>query len=199
VDLRRTGEKLVDWSREAARELLAGTGSRPAHVEAVARRAEQVALVVPDADSTTLIAAAYLHDVGYAPALRATGLHPLDGARWLRDQGVDRRVCNLVAHHSGARFEAEERGLLDVLDEFDLESGPVMDGLVHADMTTGPDGIYVSFEERLVDILARYPADDPIHRAAVRARPELRASVERTLQRLNACAHPTYGSGRASR
>lgn len=104
-------------------------GTRLAHVVAVAGRAEEVATVLPVGDRLPLVAAAYLHDVGYAPALRLTGLHPLDGARWLRVQGADRRVCNLVAHHSGARFEAEERGLLSELEEFDLEVGPVMDAL----------------------------------------------------------------------
>ena len=57
-----------------------------------------------------LIAAAYLHDIGYAPELEDTGFHPLDGARWLRAQGQERLAC-LVAHHSGAWFEAEARGL----------------------------------------------------------------------------------------
>ena len=141
----------------------------------------------------------YLHDVGYAPALQVSGLHPLDGARWLRRQGVDRRVCNLVAHHSGARFEAEERALLAELEEFDLEAGPVMDALVFADMTTAPDGGYVSFEERLGDILARYSLDDPVHRAVVRARPSLAESIERTARRLAEVAHPMNGAGRASR
>jgi putative nucleotidyltransferase with HDIG domain len=194
-----TGRDLVRWSRDAACELLAGTGDRSAHVEAVARRAEQISWVLSDADAATLIAAAYLHDVGYAPALHVTGFHPLDGARWLRVQGIDRRVSNLVAHHSGARFEAEERGLLAELNEFDLESGSVMDGLVYADMTTGRRGVYVRFDQRLDDILTRHPADEPVHRAVVRARSELEASVERTLRRMTAYAHPTYGARRASR
>jgi HD domain-containing protein len=139
---------------------------------------------MPEQDRGLLVAAAYLHDIGYAPALKATGLHPLDGARWLRDRGVDRRVCNLVAHHSGARFEAEERGLLSDLQKFDLEAGPVMDALVFADMTTDPTGAHVSFEERIDDILARYPPSDPVGRAIRRARLELQGSVERTLQLL---------------
>jgi len=67
-------------------------------------------------------------------------------------------IGRLVAHHSGARFEAEERGLLAELEEFDLEGGPVMDALVFADMITAPDGRYVSFEQRMDDIMARYPA-----------------------------------------
>ena len=151
--------------------------------------------MLPDDDRVPLLAAAYLHDVGYAPALRVTGLHSLDGARWLRGLGVDRRVCNLVAHHSSARFEAEERGLLAELEEFDLEPGPVMDGLVFADMTSGPAGGSVTFEARLDDILSRYSPDDPVHRAIMRARPVLRESVERTLRRLATGAQPMYGAG----
>jgi putative nucleotidyltransferase with HDIG domain len=199
VDLGANGADLVRWSKAVAHELLAGVGTRLAHVEAVALRAEEVGRLVLRADRGLLVAAAYLHDVGYAPALRETGLHSLDGARWLRTQGVDRHVCNLVAHHSGARFEAEQRGLLAELEEFALEPGPVMDCLTFADMTTGSDGRYVRFEERLADILRRYSPDDPVHRAIVRARPVLRRSVDRTAQRLAGAAHPMYGAGRASR
>ncbi len=195
---RREGD-LVRCSEAAARELLANVGRRLAHVEAVARRASEVATVLSAGDQVPLVAAAHLHDVGYAPALHDTGLHQLDGARWLRAQGVDRRVCNLVAHHSGARFEAEERGLLTDLEEFDLASGPVMDALTFADMTTGPDGGYVTFEKRLDDILTRYSPDDPVHRAMMRARPLLRESIHRTARRLGGAAHPMYGAGRASR
>lgn len=57
----------------------------------------------------------YLGNVGYAPDLVVTGFHPLDGARWTRDQGMDARLARLVAHHSCARYEARVRGLLDVL------------------------------------------------------------------------------------
>jgi hypothetical protein len=45
-----------------------------------------------------------------------TGLHALDGARYLRDaQHADAMLCRLVAHHSCAMIEAGERGLADVL------------------------------------------------------------------------------------
>jgi HD superfamily phosphodiesterase len=68
-----------------------------------------------------LEAAAWLHDIGYAPGLAVTGLHALDGARYLRDaQHADAMLCRLVAHHSCAIIEARERGLADVLSlEFD--------------------------------------------------------------------------------
>jgi hypothetical protein len=37
------------------------------------------------ADADLLEAAAWLHDIGYAPGLVTSGLHRLDGARYLRD------------------------------------------------------------------------------------------------------------------
>ena len=63
-----------------------------------------------------LEAAAWLHDIGYAPGLAVTGFHPLDGARYLRDaQHADAMLCRLAAHHSCAIIEAGERGLAGVL------------------------------------------------------------------------------------
>lgn len=54
-------------------------------------------------DAGLLLAAATLHDVGYAPRLAATGFHPLDGARFLRDEhGAEERLVRLVANHSFA-------------------------------------------------------------------------------------------------
>ena len=60
-------------------------------------------------DRAYFVAAAYLHDIGYAPELRRTGLHQLDGARYIRSHGAE-RVARLVAHHSEARFEIRLRG-----------------------------------------------------------------------------------------
>jgi hypothetical protein len=49
------------------------------------------------ADADLLEAAAWLHDIGYAPVLAATGLHASDGARYLRDaQHADAMLCRLV-------------------------------------------------------------------------------------------------------
>jgi hypothetical protein len=172
---------------ELARSVLASLGDRWRHVQAVASCAAQISMVVPAADRAVLVAAAWLHDIGYGPAVRASGFHPLDGARYLQACGVDRRVCCLVAHHSGARFEAQERGLADQLAAFGLEDGEVMDALIYADMRTGPQGQPVSFAERISEILSRYVSDDPVHRAIGRARPVLGAAVARVERRLAAC------------
>ena len=107
----------------------------------------------------------------------------------MRQQGQE-RLASLVAHHSGARFEAEERGLVDALAEFEPEDGPLLDALTYADMTTGPAGQRVELE-RIAEILERYPPDDPVHRAVSRSHPVLREAVDRTCARLAAVAdHP---------
>ena len=114
-------DTLASWAQQHARALLQGLLPRRwAHVQGVASRARSLAPVL-GADADLLEAAAWLHDIGYAPGLAATGLHQLDGARYLRDaQHADAMLCRLVAHHSCAIIEAGERGLADVLSsEFD--------------------------------------------------------------------------------
>jgi putative nucleotidyltransferase with HDIG domain len=175
---------VVEWAERSAQELLAPLSTRWRHTLTVAATARQIAVVVDEADRELLIAAAYLHDIGYSPSVTQTGFHPLDGARYLANLGVPERLYCLVAHHSGAIFEAEQRGLSKELAEFDREDSPVMDALVYADMTTGPQGQPVSFEDRISEILARYVPRDPVHRAISRAKPVLGAAVERTVQRL---------------
>jgi hypothetical protein len=118
------------------------------------------------------------------PSLNRLGFHAVDGARFVRAQG-QQRLARLVAHHSGARFEAEERGLVEELAAFPAEDGSVMDALTFADMTIGPSGQPMTLEQRIEEVQRRYPRNDPVHRAIVRARPELQAAIDRTRQRLN--------------
>jgi hypothetical protein len=181
----------VAWTEQQAAALLPELGDRWLHVQAVAARAREAASAVAPEDRDFLVAAARVHDIGYARPLALTGFHPLDGARPVRAQGHE-ELARLVAHHSGASFEAEERGLAAELAKFEPVEGPLMDALVYADMTTGPAGQRVTFDERTDEILTRYPADDPVHRAISRSRQTLGAAVERTRRRLGASAgHPT--------
>jgi len=155
------------------------------HVQAVAGRAEEVA-AIPLVDGATLVAAAWLHDIGYAPELVSSGFHPLDGARYLRRLGTvpDRIVC-LVAHHSCAVVEADERGLsAELVAEFANEESPTADALWYADMTTGPDGQQFGVRERLAEIRLRYGAGHVVTRFVDRAENEIVAAVERTDVRL---------------
>jgi putative nucleotidyltransferase with HDIG domain len=154
------------------------------HVQAVGRRAEELAVTVDAADRGLLVAAAWLHDIGYAPDLVETGMHSLDGARHLARCGYPDRVTALVAHHTGARFEADERGLSHELNEFSCEDSAVMDALVTADLTVGPQGQSMASDDRIEEILRRYPEESAVHRAIRRARPVLNSSVQRATGRL---------------
>jgi hypothetical protein len=80
---------------------------------------------------------------------------------------------------TGARFEAAERGLLGDLESYPLENSAVMDALVTADLTTGPQGQRFEYDQRLDEILNRYPANSVVHRAMSRARPVLIEHVDR--------------------
>jgi putative nucleotidyltransferase with HDIG domain len=163
------------------------------HCRGVWTRAMTTESELADRDAQLLAQAAVLHDVGYAPDLAVTGFHPLDGARYLRSIGLDERVVSLVAHHSCARVEAEERGLGPALGEF--ESGPpeLTAFLIFCDMTTSPDGLPVSIDERLVEIRRRYGSDSIVGRSITRAEPELRAATFRVIHRLGLVTRPTGG------
>jgi hypothetical protein len=172
------------WAKAQAERLIAPLGDRWTHVQAVADKARGLAVVLSAEDADLLVAAALVHDVGYAPSLNRLGFHAVDGARFLRDQGQE-RLARLVAHHSGARFEAEERGLVEELAAFPVEDGLVMDALIFADTTTGPAGQPMTLAQRVQEVQRRYPSNDPVHRAIVRAHWELQAAIDRTTQRLD--------------
>jgi hypothetical protein len=155
------------------------------HVRSVARRARWAAGKLALSDD--LVAAAWLHDIGYAPELVETGFHPLDGARYLRRAGVDGQVVSLVAYHSCAQIEAEVRGLGHVLAAEFPPGDPLMtDVLLYCDMTTGPDGAKVRPAERLVEIRGRYGPDHDVTRFAELAAPEILATAGRVEELLAA-------------
>ena len=136
-------------------------------------------------DADLLEAAAWLHDIGYAPGLVATGFHPLDGARYLRDtQYADAMLCRLIAHHSCAIIEAAERGLADVLAlEFEPAPDALASALTYCDMTTSPDGEPVPVESRLAEIRDRYGPGHLVSRSIQRATPTILRAVEQTQDR----------------
>ncbi|WP_044882853.1 MULTISPECIES: HD domain-containing protein [Frankia] len=174
----------VAAAERLASELLTPLGDRWRHVQAVAAAAREVSAAVDPGDRDLLVAAAWLHDIGYAPPIGHLRFHPVDGARFLEAQDAPGRLCALVAHHSCARYEAEERGLTAELSAWELEVSPVMDALCTADMTTGPQGQRFSFPDRIAEILSRYGEGSIVHRSISRARPDLQASVDRTSSRL---------------
>jgi putative nucleotidyltransferase with HDIG domain len=176
-----------DSAPQLAASLL-GTGSRRfRHTVGVASAARAAAPGVPEDDVELLVAAAWLHDIGYAEAVADTGFHPLDGARYLQRIGAPQRLCRLVAQHTASPIEARGRGLLDALSaEFPAERSPTADALTYADMTTGPDGTPISAVERVAEILVRYPQEHVVHRSITEAAPMLLDVVARFEVRLAA-------------
>lgn len=155
------------------------------HIVGVVAAARAVVDVVPPEHADLLVAAAWLHDIGYSPAIADTGFHPLDGARHLRSLGASPRLCSLVAHHSAAVVEAKVRHMRAMLlAEFPPEESVVADALTFADMTTSPTGQPVTVEDRLAEILDRYPPTDPVHQAISESSEQLRAAVARVEARL---------------
>src|SRR5664279_2371632 len=81
----------VSWAAGLAEQRLSGMGHRWRHTQAVAARAKSAGRAVEPPDRDLLVAAAWLHDIGYADSVADTGLHPLDGAQYLtRRPGLNR-------------------------------------------------------------------------------------------------------------
>jgi len=175
----------VDVARTWAEVLVGGLQDRWAHTIGVAQRAEELSVTVGPAEREVLMAAAWLHDVGYSPGLCTIGFHPLDGAAYLHQHGWPDRICALVAHHSGALFIAHALGLHQAVDRYPHEQSPVSDALTHADQTIGPEGQRVSLDERLAEVLTRHGGDSPHAKTQHLREPHLRAIADRVRRRLS--------------
>src|SRR5512142_3424920 len=123
----------VRGARDVAQLLLGGMGDRWRHTMAVAHRAEELVPTIGADDPDVLLAAAWLHDIGYAEPLRDSGFHPLDGAAYLDRHGWPRRISALVAHHSGACHVARAVGVDQALAAYPMECSPLADALTYAD------------------------------------------------------------------
>ena len=165
-------------------EVFDPAADRLAHSIGVGRRAEHVARALGSPE--VLVSAAYLHDIGYAAAARDTGLHQLDGARYLRSLGASPELTGLVAHHTAATVEAAERGLDTALRrEFAAPPGELLDLLTYCDMTTSARGAHVTVDERFECIYDRYPPGHLVSRSMQHAEPALRRLVSAIDRRLD--------------
>lgn len=163
-------------ARALAEARLRPLGRRWAHTMAVAERAESAATVLTEDEHAVVVAAAFVHDLGYAEGIAGTGFHHLDGARFLRDLGED-RLAGLVAFHSAGRWEAEARGLTRELAEFDDERSLTADVLAHADLLTGPDGTPLGLAARIEEVERRYGSEHPVTRSLRAGQADLAARL----------------------
>ena len=179
---------LLPWARGLAEELLAEPLPRRwAHSQGVGHLAELLADILAE-DAELLAAAAWLHDIGYAPELVKTGMHQLDGARYLRDvANADPRICSLVAHHTCAYIEAKNRGLHAVLEqEFPPINGLLADALTYCDMATTPDGELTDVKDRLAEILDRYGEGTLVFETMIEASPFIFEAAQRVTKLIGA-------------
>ncbi|OHU47306.1 hypothetical protein BKG82_27020 [Mycobacteroides chelonae] len=189
---------LVDAARELARSR--GLPSRWSHTVGVATRAEQLARVLAPASSVSdIVAAAWAHDIGYAQDLSANGFHPIDGAAFLAGTRLAAysslpNVIGLVAHHSGAIFEARERNLIEKMRLYPAPKSALELAILNcADLSTTPSGTLVDPAERLNEVLDRYGAEDPVHRAITKSAPLLLAQARLILGAARAAGYmPAY-------
>src|SRR4051794_5430834 len=168
----------VAESIDLAREYVPGMGARWLHICTAGRVAEGLA-ARSGAVSQSVVSAAWLHDIGYSRDLIATGFHPLDGALFLQRMGVPAEVGGLVGHHTGAGYEARERGLLSEWLALPEPEQTALDVLTMIDLAVGPTGYPEMDVARIDGILSRYGDDDPVHRAVARSRDHLLASSSR--------------------
>jgi HD superfamily phosphodiesterase len=173
----------IEWAAAYAEGLIGQLGQRWDHTLGVVARAQVVGGRLGLLDADVLVAAAYAHDVGYSPNLVATGFHPLDGARHLREGGQERLAC-LVAHHGGADEEARLRGLADELGAFAAEDNLVARALDYCDLTVGPKGETMTMNERLDDVEARYGPEHVVTRGLRLAWPRLHCRVAEVTDQL---------------
>jgi hypothetical protein len=166
-------------ARAIAEKRLGCAAPRWAHVRGVAGAAEPMVADLDVIEGDAVVAAAWLHDIGYATSLARTGFHPVDGARFVRDSGFSELIVSLVAFHSGAEFEAHERGKESLLMEFARPPEELLDIVTYCDLTVGPAGTPICAKDRIADVLDRYCANDPVHRAIRVAREPLLAAVAR--------------------
>jgi HD domain len=187
---------LVTAARNLAERHL--TGARLLHTAGVAAAAGRLAGALTDVPAPTrddecqlLVAAAWLHDIGYCDAAVDTGFHPIDGARMLAGLGWSERMSALVAHHSGARFVAEPKGLGALLARYPDECSALSEALTYADQVTGAHGQPLPMVDRMADMLRRHGPTSINAVVHHRRGPYLLAIADRVEARLRSAEQPT--------
>jgi hydroxymethylpyrimidine pyrophosphatase-like HAD family hydrolase/HD superfamily phosphodiesterase len=126
---------------------------------------------ISDAQGALLKRSALLHDIGYAPALRRFGYHPLDGALFLAERDEHPWIVEGVLRHSQADRKcgmvcgaAAEYALRPQLPDADW----LVRAVTIADWRAAGVGSRVSFARRFQDIAQRNPHNpEKIRRAGI--------------------------------
>ena len=104
-----TSMDLMAWAAGESRRRLERVGTRWSHCGAVAQARGEDRGASTASDRDVLVAAAYLHDVGHAAELVATASIRSTAPYGFGIAGRS-ELAGLVAHHTGAIFEARAHG-----------------------------------------------------------------------------------------
>jgi len=140
---------IVMRARALAADLLAADGDLLEHSARAAHHAARLARTIPGSSADDVTAAAWLHDIGYAPTIQRTGFHPLDGALYLMAHQWPERVVRLVAHHSLAALEAPFYGVGHHVSVIEEVPGIDADILISADLCSGAGDPVPDVQERI--------------------------------------------------
>lgn len=159
----------VPLDESLVRQLLSGDPRRLSHVLGVVRTAHEVIghLGQNAQFVRNLNTAALFHDIGYAPDLRITGFHPLDGALFLAQHGADPEVVTAVLFHTAASSEALSH--VEAASHYrelgtQAPSSLLLDVLTFSDLRTSPSGELITIQERVGDIANRYGSNHHVTR-----------------------------------
>jgi hypothetical protein len=147
---------LVRDAQTLAQSLLVDDPGRLAHVRGAGLVAGMAAGALRLDQPEMVVAAAWLHDIGYAPAIARTGFHPLDGALFLAREGWPDQVVFLVAHHSHAAVLAPYYGVQPHLALLEHVPGLADDVLTFSDVRAGRDGLGADPRDRVEDMRRRH-------------------------------------------
>jgi hypothetical protein len=147
---------LVAWAEKIARRKLeTSENARWIHTQGVVLRAQTVLPLVGN-DAELLLAAAFLHDIGYALNIRKTGNVGVDGARYLRSVNAPDRLVGLIADHWRNSCLQVVDGSDSLSSEFETEGETVLrDALWWSDLTTNAAGQITSIGERLEELAGK--------------------------------------------
>lgn len=142
----------------------AGQHLRLAHCVGVSHTAARLghALDLPEGWPELLRTVGFVHDVGYGVS-GGTGLHFIDGAEFLRENGAPDDVVWLVRWHSTALWEARAAGVPGTPESVEDIEGitpmrrKALEVLTLADFTTSPEGLPTTLQDRRAGICERYP------------------------------------------
>gem|GEM_PF-1978370 len=180
--------------REFIRSAFQHEPLRCEHILAVADRAVQVCDTLLNHRHVNCClketeCAALLHDIGYLPEISTlleqateyhpTGWHPVDGANFLRYRG-EHRLATLIEGHGHSPEVSKLRGLAPMTVSNDI----VAMIITYCDVQTDPNGIPVSYMERLNEIGERKGLESQEYKAHLLARNRIETIISKIDQLL---------------